>query len=94
MISQIRKRFDYNIQRGIIKDEPRPGAYDSIASAVWVLITFWVPQRLVSGSSHSIQERQFKEMIWNQFYPHFTERGLVEFKQLIAPMLEQYSADN
>lgn len=91
MISQIRKRFDFNNQRGLIVDEPRSGVYDSTANAIWILITFWVPQNIVRGVEVPIQTNQFKEMIWNQVYPYFTEKGIVEFEQLIRPLLEQHS---
>ena len=92
MISQIRKRFDFNHQRGLIIVEPRPGVYDSIANTIWILISFWVPQNLVRGAEHIMQSRQFKEMIWNQFFPYFTEKGISEFEQLIKPLLEQHSS--
>ncbi len=91
MISQIRKRFDFNNQRGLIVDEPRAGVYDSTANAIWILITFWVPQNIVRGVEVPIQTNQFKEMIWNQVYPYFTEKGIAEFEQLIRPLLEQHS---
>jgi len=91
MISQIRKRFDFNNQRGLIVDEPRAGVYDSTANAIWILITFWAPQNIVRGVEVPIQTSQFKEMIWNQVYPYFTEKGIAEFEQLIRPLLEQQS---
>ena len=93
MIRQIRKRFDYNHQRKLIKEEPRPQVYDSIANVIWVLITFWVPQNLVRGTEASIDEKQFKEMVWNQVYPYFTKKGIAEYKQLILPLLGEYSED-
>ena len=94
MIRQIRKRFDFNYQRKLIKEEPRPHVYDSIANVIWVLITFWVPQNLVRGTEASIEEKQFKEMVWNQMYPYFTKKGIAEYNQLILPLLEKYSDDN
>ncbi len=94
MISQIRKRFDYNIKRGIIKEESRYGNYDSISTAIWTLIIFWVPQKVVSGTKAALQETEFKNMIWNQFYVHFTERGRIEFEQLILPLLEHHTPDD
>jgi AcrR family transcriptional regulator len=92
MINQIRKRFDYNIKRGIIKEESRDGTYDSISTAIWTLIAFWVPQKIVHGTKADLQETEFKNMIWNQFYAHFTERGQTEFEQLILPLLEHHSS--
>lgn len=94
MINQIRKRFDFNQHRGLIKEESRSGVYDSIANAIWVLITFWMPQNLVRGIDATTGTKQFKEMVWNQMYPYFTEKGVAEFEQLIQPLLEQYSSEN
>lgn len=88
MISQIRKRFDFNYQREIICEEPRPGLYDCAATTIWVLITFWVPQNFVRGNNDSSQIRSFKEMVWNQFFPYLTEKGKQEFNLLIKPILE------
>lgn len=94
MISQIRKRFDFNINRGLVFEEPRPGVYNSVANAIWVLITFWVPQNLVRGTEASMDVCQFKEMVWDQMYPYFTEQGIAEFEQLIRPILQQHSSEN
>ena len=94
MISQIRKRFDYNQQRGLIKEEPRAGVYDGIANAIWVLITFWAPQNVVRRSNQLQDIKAFKEMIWNQMYPYFTKEGVAEYEQLIVPILKQHSSDN
>ncbi|MEM1318871.1 MAG: TetR/AcrR family transcriptional regulator [Bacteroidota bacterium] len=94
MISQVRKRFDFNRQRGLIVEEPRPGVYDDVANAIWVLITFWVPQNQVRGTEATLKTCEFKEMIWNQMFPYFTEKGIAEFDQLIRPLLERHSSDN
>ncbi len=91
MISQIRKRFDFNNNRGLIIDEPRPGVYNSVANAIWVLITFWGPQNLVRGKEMSMDTPQFKKMVWNQMYPYFTKDGIAEFEQLIVPLLQRHS---
>jgi len=93
MISQVRKRFDYNHHRGLIVTEPRSGVYDNVAVAIWGLITFWVPQNLVRSTSATGQIKQFKEMIWDQIFPYFTEEGVLEFEQLIRPSLEQHSSE-
>ncbi len=89
MITQIRKRFDFNQQRGLVMEEPAAGRYDSIAEATWVLITFWIPQNMVRTTNDSVNIRQFKEMVWHQFHPYFTEKGRAEFEQLIVPILQQ-----
>ena len=91
MISQIRKRFDFNHNRGLVMEEPGPGVYNTAATAIWVLITFWVPQNLVRGIALSCEVIPFKEMVWNQMYSYFTTQGIAEFDQLIRPLLKQHS---
>ena len=88
MIRQIRKRFDFNRQRGLMIEEPRKNLYNSVADTIWVLITFWMPQNLIRGGNHTLKPEEFKEMIWNQMYPYFTEKGIAEFEQLIVPILK------
>ncbi|MEM9546884.1 MAG: TetR/AcrR family transcriptional regulator [Bacteroidota bacterium] len=92
MISQIRKRFDFNLNRGLIIAEPKAGVFDDIAKAIWVLIAFWVPQKMFLGTSDETNINEFKEMIWNQMYPFFNENGISEFEQLILPILERKSS--
>ncbi|MEM6699218.1 MAG: TetR/AcrR family transcriptional regulator [Bacteroidota bacterium] len=94
MISQIRKRFEFNAQRGLIKVEPREGVYDSCSLSVWMLIAFWKSQSLLrgKGSTSGSDCGQFKNAIWNQIHPYFTKKGKTEFQQLIIPILNQYSS--
>lgn len=91
MISQIRKRFDFHYQRGVIKKEPVPGLYDSVAHATWIIITFWMPQHLIREKDTQIKAEPFKEMIFNQMYPYLTEKGIREYEALILPLLNQHS---
>ncbi len=91
MISQIRKRFDFNIKRGVIRKEPVPGLYDSVTHAIWILITFWMPQHLIREKDALISAEPFKKIIFNQIYPYLTDTGLAEYEQLILPLLNQHS---
>ena len=90
MISQLRKRFDYNIKRGVIKAEPRAGIYDNVAQSMWGLISFWMPHRLAIGEE-PVCEGKFKQMLWTQLFPYLTEKGLAEFDQIIVPLLRHHS---
>lgn len=93
MVSQIRKRFDFNLQRGIIKPEPRSGIYNNLAKSIWILITFSIPQNSGRGRN-AIPVEEFKRTVWNQVFPYFTEKGLAEFDQLIIPILDHHSRRN
>ncbi len=88
MISQIRKRLDFNQRRGIIKPEPRSGIYDTLATSIWGMISFWHAQNAARGITCNSAGR-FKEMVWNLIYPHFTKLGIAEFEQLILPLIKE-----
>lgn len=88
MISQIRKRFDFNQRRGVMTQEPREGLYDNLAVTIWVAISFWQAQMLVRDNHESATPEKFKEMVWDLIYPHFTKEGVAEFEQLIIPILK------
>ncbi|MEM6320677.1 MAG: TetR/AcrR family transcriptional regulator [Bacteroidota bacterium] len=88
MAHQFRKRFDFNEQRGILKEEPREGIYDSIANTILITITFYTPQNMIRGNGQ-VHESSFKEAVWNLMYPYFTDDGIAEFKQLIEPILRE-----
>lgn len=93
MVRQIRKRFDFNLQRGIIKPEPRSGIYDNLAKSIWILITFSMPQSS-TGSKKGMSAAEFKRTVWNQVFPYFTEKGMAEYDQLIIPILDRHSRSN
>ena len=91
MISQLRMRIDYKMQRGMVKPEPKPGLYDHLATAMWTLILFWAPHNSLRGQDSLSTEQVFKEFIWHQLYPFLTAEGIREFNQLIIPMLQKPS---
>jgi AcrR family transcriptional regulator len=87
MISQIRMRFEYHIQRGALMPEERKGMYESNIRAIWMTISHWLPQKAVQGQLNTPLLSQFKEMIWHQVYPHLSESGRAEYELLIIPIL-------
>lgn len=78
MIQQIRKRFDFNVKRGLIQAEVRPEVYDGVAHTIWVLITFWGPQSLLRENQLQASNCRFRKMVWNQMHPYFTPQGITE----------------
>ena len=89
MVSQIRKRFDFKQQRGLLIKEPYPGIYDVLADSIWVLMSFWTPQNLIRNEDYH-SEGRFKLLVWSQVFPYLTEKGKEEYEQLIRPMLNQH----
>jgi len=83
MMAQIRKRIDFNIQRGILIPEPSPKAYDLLANNIWMTIVFWTPQQILRGLP--IEECKYKEAVWSQLLPYFTPKGQTEYATTISP---------
>jgi AcrR family transcriptional regulator len=85
MLLQIRKRLDYNVQRGILFSEPVAGIYDTLTNNIWMTIVFWIPQQVLKGQP--INETLFKQSVWAHISPYFTPQGLGEFELEVKPML-------
>jgi AcrR family transcriptional regulator len=86
IIRQIRKRFDFDVQRGVIVPESFEGLFDNLSVTIWMIIAFWKTQQHFSTEKIN-SERKFKELIWSQLIPHFTPKGKAEFESLIRPLL-------
>jgi AcrR family transcriptional regulator len=85
MLMQIRKRIEYNVNRGILSAEPAPGVYENLANNLWMTIIFWIPQQILKGQS--MNESRFKQAVWAQISPFFTPNGLKEFMLEVQPIM-------
>lgn len=84
MLIQIRGRIDYDISRGILipqSDEMN----QLLANNIWMSVIFWLPQRILRGLPPD--EKLFKEAVWSQIIPYFTQKGQDEFVALIYSTL-------
>ena len=86
MILQIRKRLDYNVNRGMLKPEPASGAYDTLANNIWMTTVFWMPQQVLKGKPID-DILLFKQAVWAHIRPHFSPKGLDEFMLELQPIL-------
>ncbi len=85
MLLQIRKRLDYNVNRGILHPEPMPGVYDTLTNNIWMTIVFWRPRQLMKNQP--VEELIFKREVWAHVVPYFTPKGLNEFQLEFNSML-------
>ena len=92
MISQIHEWLLLNMDKDILKPEKGENHYLHTAESIWMIITFWLTQRQVRGKSE-IGEGHFKEFIWTQLFPLFTEAGWMECEAIILPQLKFHSGD-
>ena len=89
---QIHNWLKRNESDGILKDELRKDHYMIIAHTIWMIITFYLTRPIDHGSPED-SERVFKEMVWSQILPHFTEAGRLEFDLLIERLLDSFTPD-
>lgn len=92
IIGQIENWFAINTQKGILEVEPRPRHYKIIAHTIWMIITFYMTKPIDHGKPED-SERVFKEMIWSQILPYFTEMGRLEFDLLIERLLDSFTPE-
>lgn len=92
MIIQIEKWITENVEKNIFNREIHNGQYLRTAQAIWMIITFWMTQQKVRSKAIGIEE-EFKQVVWNQLVPVFTDLGMMEYEALILPRLQQYGPD-
>ncbi len=88
MWQQLRKRLDYNVQRGVLRPETEPGLYDQLAESMWLIICFW-PSQCELRQRRCDSEKQFKKLVWSHWIPHFTDQGRQEYDLIIQPLITQ-----
>lgn len=90
--NQIHNWLKRNELNQILISELRPDHYMIIAHTIWMIITFYLTRPIDHGSPED-SERVFKEMVWSQILPHFTDAGRLEFDLLIERLLDSFTPD-
>lgn len=90
--NQIHNWLKRNESDGILIAELRKDHYMIIAHTIWMIITFYLTRPIDHGSPED-SERVFKEMVWSQILPHFTDAGRLEFDLLIERLLDSFTPD-
>ncbi|MFM7429641.1 MAG: TetR/AcrR family transcriptional regulator [Flammeovirgaceae bacterium] len=88
MILQLRKRLDYLVDTGILKNENASGDFDQLAQLIWMTITFWIPQQVIRGKAH--RQEVYRKAVWALLTPHLTPSGTEEYNVVIRPLIGQY----
>lgn len=71
----------FAIQLGNVKEEPVPGAYQSLAFAVWMMIYYWLSQQVLRGEKIGIDA---EKSVWGLMVPHMTQKGITSFKKFFG----------
>lgn len=80
-IRYIKAIIDYSVGSGNMKPESRMGQYQQLAETVWMIITFWLPQRELRNQKGNLYN-QARSAIWNLVIPLLTEKGLANFNKI------------
>lgn len=68
----------FAIQVGNMKPEPFPGVYHQLAFTSWMLMFFWLPQRILRDE---ISGEDAEKTVWSLIVPHFTKKGIAVFQK-------------
>ncbi|MEO1653015.1 MAG: TetR/AcrR family transcriptional regulator, partial [Bacteroidota bacterium] len=78
-LNNAKATIDYGVGRGIIKQEPYPQAYDTLALSLWTTSAFWLTQHKVRNLAVNLQDvGELRRAFWHQLLPFFTEKGIQE----------------
>ena len=76
-ITDNKATLQFALQAGNLQPEKIPGTYNSIAFITWMLTFYWLSQQIIRGE---VAGEDGEKMIWSILIPHFTEKGLIAFK--------------
>ncbi|WP_375448050.1 TetR/AcrR family transcriptional regulator [uncultured Fibrella sp.] len=85
MLIQLRSWLNFHVQRNRLQPESSPGQYDQLAQSLWMTLVF--SPAFASMRGQTTTERSYKQAIWEQLRPYFTEEGTAEFEALVLPMI-------
>jgi len=80
-IEYIRAVLDLSVATGNMYPEKTEGEYDRIAQSQWLLMYFWLTQKVLRGdSADNVEELQ--QSIWDLALPKMTKKGLYKYSKL------------
>lgn len=69
------------VQKGIMKEENKVGAYDDLSFAVLSMLMFWVQQTSLENDSIS-KKKNILSVLWSIIIPNFTDKGVSLYNNL------------
>jgi len=82
-IEYTRAVIDLSVASGYMKAEAVSGEYDRLTKRIWMVSNFWLTQKELRGEA-SDHLAEMQDMIWEQIFPHFTEKGLYKYRKLFS----------
>lgn len=81
LISYIYAMFLHSVNKENMCAEPQPDFYKNMAEKVCMILHFYLQQERILGvKKHDLTKAN--KYIWELMIPHFTEKGLAQFKKL------------
>jgi AcrR family transcriptional regulator len=68
----------FSIQIGNMKPELIPGTYHNLCRTIWTTSFFWLMSEVYRVEE---QEQDWGRYVWSIILPHFTDKGIVAFRQ-------------
>ncbi|EAY27264.1 TetR/AcrR family transcriptional regulator [Microscilla marina] len=86
--AQGRALINYYIGSGLFQPEPIPGIYDQLSNTVWIVRVFWlnqvwIKQECKKDGTVAMDKKRALESIWMLHYPHLTDKGKVEYFEIM-----------
>lgn len=69
------------VQKGIMKEENKVGAYDDLSFAVLSILMFWVQQTSLENDFIS-KKKNILSVLWSIITPNFTDKGVSLYNNL------------
>ena len=86
LISEIESWLVLNVELDFVKPEDNPGDYFKIAEMIWFISAFWLTKNKIINKPDD-NEISFREAVWSQIIPYFSQKASVEYEVLIKPKL-------
>ena len=81
-IQQWEHILQFNVSRGALRTEPRPGFFPPHAIHWWATTTGWLAQETLRNQE-KYEVGSYKKAVWNLFIPLFTNLGHQEYNQML-----------
>lgn len=82
MVVQIKKRIQFNLERGAFSHSPLLSQLDEVAQNLWLTSTFWISQQLLLGKKHN--PTRYRKALWSLLTPYLTAAGTRELELILT----------
>lgn len=89
ILLQTRKRFEYNVERGIIYQEEYAGQHHKLAQTITQLVIGRSLSHQVLSLCAPTVDISIKQQVWNLILPLLTEEGRSEYQYIVEPLLTE-----